>query len=554
MSYSGNSTPTFLGSATPSSSHSKAGSNSMADMLDQLDEDNDLEPWERDVHDDGKLEWLSFRGLFNLGTIFVLLGGLICLFAILPITTQLKADRRAAKQDEDSGGWSYNLGGINATGQIAARPREMIDPDTPTDVYRRTGFDGKTWSLKFSDEFNQDGRTFFAGDDPFWEGVDLHYHGTNDFEWYDPSALHTEGGALIITQTQERIHDLNFKSGMLQSWNKVCFWGSMYFEVAVSLPGNNKVGGFWPGVWTFGNLGRAGYTGTTDGTWPYTYDSCDTGILPNQTWVNGTGPWAALNSGGGGSTLSYLPGHRWSSCTCPGYENEHPGPNITIGRNVPEIDLIEAQIEVSRATGQVSQSFQVAPFNGYYKIDNTTIDVFDETVSSMNSYWGGQYQQAASVLTDVDNDYYRDNSDEYGVFGFEMFSDEGNRDDNYITWVANGEPSWTLHASAIGPDAGADIGQRLISEEPMYLIMNFGLSNNFESVTFTQLDWPAKLSIDYVRVWVQDDYGGVGCSPPHRPTQKYINDHIDVYSDPNITVWTDTTYPWPKNRLLDGCD
>lgn len=94
---------------------------------------------------------------------------------------------------------------------------------------------------------------------------------------------------------------------------------------------------------------------------------------------------------------------------------------------MPEIDLIEAQIEVSRATGQVSQSFQVAPFNGYYKIDNTTIDVFDETVSSMNSYWGGQYQQAASVLTDVDNDYYRDNSDEYGVFGFEMFSDEGNR-------------------------------------------------------------------------------------------------------------------------------
>jgi hypothetical protein len=126
--------------------------------------------------------------------------------------------------------------------------------------------------------------------------------------------------------------------------------------------------------------------------------------------------------------LSYLPGHRWSSCTCPGYENEHPGPNITIGRNVPEIDLIEAQIEVSRATGQVSQSFQVAPFNGYYKIDNTTIDVFDETVSSMNSYWGGQYQQAASVLTDVENDYYRDNSDEYGVFGFEMFSDEGNRE------------------------------------------------------------------------------------------------------------------------------
>jgi beta-glucanase (GH16 family) len=152
----------------------------------------------------------------------------------------------------------------------------------------------------------------------------------------------------------------------------------------------------------------------------YTYDSCDTGILPNQTWSNGTGPWAALKSGGGGSTLSYLPGHRWASCTCPGYENEHPGPNINTGRNVPEIDLVEAQIEVSRATGQVSQSFQVAPFNGYYKIDNSSIEVQDDILTSMNSYWGGQYQQAASYLTDVNSDYYRDNSDDYGVFAFEM--------------------------------------------------------------------------------------------------------------------------------------
>ncbi|KAJ9125351.1 hypothetical protein QFC22_000311 [Naganishia vaughanmartiniae] len=435
----------------------------MEEMLNRLDEDNDTEPWERENHDDKATDWCSWRGLINLGTIFLLLAGLICIFAVLPITTQLKADKKAAEQENNTG-WSYNLGGVNATGQIAARPRELIDPDTPTQVYKRTGFDGKSWSLAFSDEFNEEGRTFFEGDDPFWEGVDLHYHG----------ALHTEGGALIITQTQEPIHGLNFKSGMLQSWNKICFWGSMYIEVAVSLPGNNRVGGFWPGVWTFGNLGRAGYTGTTDGTWPYTYDSCDTGILPNQTWSNGTGPWAAINSGGGDSTLSFLPGHRWSSCTCSGYETEHPGPNITIGRNVPEIDLIEAQIEVAQATGQVSQSFQVAPFNGYYRIDNSSVSVDDETITSMNSYWGGQYQQAASFLTDVDNDYYRDNSDEYGVFGVESYANENTRGDNYITWVANGKPSWTLPAQAIGPDAGADIGQRLISEEPMYMIMNFG--------------------------------------------------------------------------------
>ena len=62
----------------------------------------------------------------------------------------------------------------------------------------------------------------------------------------------------------------------------------------------------------------------------------------------------------------------------------------------------------------------MGPFNGYYKIDNTSVEVNDETVTSMNSYWGGQYQQAASFLTDINSDYYKDNSEEYGVFAFEM--------------------------------------------------------------------------------------------------------------------------------------
>lgn len=151
-------------------------------MLDELDEDNDLEPWERDLDENDKLSWVSLRGLLNLGTIFVVLVGLLAIFAILPITTRIKADRKSADQENNTG-WSYNLGGVNATGQIAARARELIDPDTPLDVYKRTGFDGKTWSLAFSDEFNLDGRTFFPGDDPFWEGVDLHYHGKWSCRW-----------------------------------------------------------------------------------------------------------------------------------------------------------------------------------------------------------------------------------------------------------------------------------------------------------------------------------------------------------------------------------
>lgn len=72
----------------------------------------------------------------------------------------------------------YDILGVNGTGQIPDLPgliSSLIDPDTPDSVKTRTGFDGKKYDLVFSDEFNVDGRTFYPGDDPFWEAVDLHY-------------------------------------------------------------------------------------------------------------------------------------------------------------------------------------------------------------------------------------------------------------------------------------------------------------------------------------------------------------------------------------------
>lgn len=38
----------------------------------------------------------------------------------------------------------------------------------------------------------------------------------------DPDAITTRDGNLVITMTQQPWRDLNFRSGMLQSWNK--FW------------------------------------------------------------------------------------------------------------------------------------------------------------------------------------------------------------------------------------------------------------------------------------------------------------------------------------------
>jgi hypothetical protein len=40
---------------------------------------------------------------------------------------------------------------------------------------------------------------------------------------YDPDAITTKDGDLLITLTQEPWEGLNFRSGMLQSWNKFCF-------------------------------------------------------------------------------------------------------------------------------------------------------------------------------------------------------------------------------------------------------------------------------------------------------------------------------------------
>jgi beta-glucanase (GH16 family) len=125
----------------------------------------------------------------NMGMIFLICGGLIILFCGYPII--LEFDKRPVYR----GG--YNLGGINASGQVPDLPNlpQLIDKDTPEEAKTRTGYDGQKYNLVFSDEFETDGRTFYPGDDPFWEAVDYHYWPTGDLEWYDPGEYHTQGHA-----------------------------------------------------------------------------------------------------------------------------------------------------------------------------------------------------------------------------------------------------------------------------------------------------------------------------------------------------------------------
>lgn len=199
--------------------------------------------------------------------------------------------------------------------------------------------------------------------------------------------------------------------------------------------------------------------------WPYSYDTCDLGTFPNQTNPDGTTPAAALTGSTWGTELSYLPGQRTSACTCSG--EDHPGPSNSRGRSAPEIDIIEAQIDVDVMRGQVSQSLQVAPFNYLYEFDNDTSvsPIYDDSITSLNSYKGGQWQQAVSALTYIDEDVYNDEN--YATYGVEYWSNRDNRDEGYITWYSQGTPSWKVTAGSIGADSEVEISERLIPEEPM---------------------------------------------------------------------------------------
>jgi beta-glucanase (GH16 family) len=200
--------------------------------------------------------------------------------------------------------------------------------------------------------------------------------------------------------------------------------------------------------------------------WPYSYDTCDLGTFPAQMTKNGT-PAASLTGGLGGGVLSQLPGQKTSACTCPG--SDHPGPSTSVGRGVPEIDIFEAQINVSVSPwqGGVSQSLQVAPFDLLYDYVTTspTSTIYNSSSTQFNTYRGGPLQEAVSAVTNVDSQVYGGNG--YATYGFEYWSDQNNRQDGYVTWYSNGQPSWQMTAATVGPNSLTQVSQRLVSEEPM---------------------------------------------------------------------------------------
>ncbi|ODV66627.1 beta-glucan synthesis-associated [Hyphopichia burtonii NRRL Y-1933] len=414
---------------------------------------------------------------------------------------------------------------------IAGIRTSLVDPDTPQDALTHKNKDGKTWKLVFSDEFNADGRTFYEGDDQFFQAADLHYDATKDLEWYDPDAVQTANGTLNLRLDAIKNHDLFYRSGMVQSWNKMCFTQGLILASA-RLPNSGAVSGLWPGIWTMGNLGRPGYLSTTEGVWPYTYDSCDAGITANQSSPDG---------------ISYLPGQKLNSCTCNGEDH----PNRGTGRGAPEIDIIEGEIDTTKYFGVASQSYQVAPYDVWYYPDYNFVEIHNPDVTCMNTYTGGPLQQAVSGTTTLNTEWYErgPGGSNFQVYGYEYLNDN---EDGYITWYVGDEtPTLTVQAYALAPNG--NVGFRRISKEPMSIIMNLGISNNWAYIDWTSLNFPATMRIDYVRVYQPEDEVNLGCDPTDYPTYDYIENHINAYSNVNLTSWEDAGYTYPKNSLVNGC-
>ena len=455
----------------------------------------------RFIYDLKHMDRRSFNGALAL---IVMVLAAIGVFIILPVLTFTNSNPKVRPQVfEVLTHYEYPM--------LSAIRQDLVDPDTPAEA-------------------------FYDGDDQFFTAPDFHYAATQDLEWYDPDAATTANGTLELTMDAFKNHELFYRSGMVQSWNKMCYTQGK-LEFSALLPGYGNISGLWPGLWSMGNLGRPGYLATTEGVWPYTYDTCDAGITPNQSSPDG---------------ISYLPGQRLNKCTCPGESH----PNRGVGRGAPEIDIIEGEIMTTtdpnkQNNGVASQSLQLAPMDIWYMPDYDFIEIYNKSVTTMNTYAGGPFQQAFSATTTLNITWYERGEGlehQYQRFGFEYLNDDS---DGYLRWYVGRDPTLTVYSTALHPNG--NIGWRPLSKEPMSMILNLGISNNWAYIDWNSIHFPVSFHIDYVRIYQPEDQINVGCDPEDYPTYDYIQQHLNLYSNPNITSFEDGGYSFPKNSLLHEC-
>jgi beta-glucan synthesis-associated protein KRE6 len=128
----------------------------------------------------------------------------------------------------------------------------------------------------------------------------------------------------------------------------------------------------------------------------------------------------------------------------------------------------------------------------------------------------------------------------------------------YVRWNLDGHPLFEVTAESfekVPQDAKKSNPQKLMIEEPMYIIFNVALSTSWgatppnpgkpcrgdgkDPITNAICDeFPMYMKIDYIRLYQDtaedlepDNYMQIGCDPASHPTKEWINGHIDEYQD-----------------------
>ena len=402
-----------------------------------------------------------------------------------------------------------------------------------------------------------DGRTFHDGFDPRWTSIHKNDYTNAALHYYSHDNAETKDGMLRITTERKtnlyKAFDEKKKqfyadkkyvqSAMLQGWNKFCFVGGIV-EFRARLPGKAGVGGLWPALWLLGNLARATYVGSSDNMWPFSYSQCDEERRLSQ---------------------------EISACTKVNHYGLHPFQ----GRGAPEIDVIESMQGDSEELPSTSirrpyqsASYQVAPGFDYHRPELGSrpnkghwyegLEFGNETDVDLNPFFYGvtlvhepkdySYQaDALSANMQLNDTHY----EEHHTYRVEWEPPNSNGTGGYIRWYTDDDFVFGITGDSL------TVMQTEIPSEPMYLIMNTAVSSHWGfpapcpsgcSCECFQCgkrqcecglpdgyceNFPASFDIDYVRVYqaVDEPKHLLGCSPPQKPTDLFIQGHASRYMD-----------------------
>lgn len=381
----------------------------------------------------------------------------------------------------------------------AAAATMWVDKQTPA-AYRTDAVTG--YQLVFSDEFNDAKRSFADGDDTVWTAEDRPGVTNGALHYYNSSTVYTTiNGELAIASKREWArwteydvdgnaynYERPYQTGLVSTWNKFCFTGGV-IEISLKLPGTPTRGGLWPAFWMLGNLARPGYLTSTEGIWPWSYDTCGS----SQEAVEAAA----------GQAVNACTGSRGRGSPEIDIVEAQPGDYVLEYSNVPFVDQTLRDVKIGRP--QISSSLQISPGiadslrvmspnlpdgsnwypslfpmggDAYGGLDATT-----QTPRMINNYWYGQvikddpplWQDGLSVAWQHSESYYSQQT----IIRTEWEPGE------YIRWYnGEGELMYEITQDMLNARPGSADAVPQIPYEAMYLSTFLFDSNGRQNESF----------------------------------------------------------------------